>query len=130
MSEDECYPVHDDPVVQLLAVMARSLREWPPKPQAEGEWDPSPFLPGGSRYIPKLMIYGTPVSPVSFIPFSDPEEIAARERAEAARKALAVLRGPVRVNPGPALAGQPCASCVLPPPVRLLPLGFPFPPGA
>jgi hypothetical protein len=85
------YPVHDDPVVQLLSVMARALREWPPEPQPEGEWDPSPFLPGGSRYIPKLTTYGTYCSPPSFIPFSTPEELAA-ERDEAAAKVLAVLQ--------------------------------------
>jgi hypothetical protein len=79
---------------------------------------PEPLSPGFSTWLP----------PMPFIPFDDPEETAARERKEAAEKVLAVLRGTARGNSGSGLAAPPCASCVLLPPLSLLPLGFPFPP--
>ncbi len=85
---EEILRASDDRDAELLTVMTRSLRDWPPKPQAAGEWDPAPFLPGGSRYIPKLMTYGTPVSPTSFIPFKTDRE----SRDEAAAKVLAILQ--------------------------------------
>jgi len=92
-------------------------------------------LPSGmvvSLAVPEFRAaYGMPVSLAKFIPIRSPEEIAAEERREAAGKALAVLRAAVRKpRPGRArrLEAQPCASCVLGAPLRLLPLAFPLAP--
>lgn len=87
--------VHDEEIraaLGALGAVSGTLRDWPPDVGPPAEWDSSRYLPGGDRYIPKLMIYGTPVSLTSFIPMTDPEEIARRERETAAGKALAVLR--------------------------------------
>jgi hypothetical protein len=62
-----------DPVVRALEVLARTLASWEPGGDPDGEWDPSRYLPGGDRHIPKVMIYGTAVTPTPFIPFGDPE---------------------------------------------------------
>lgn len=72
----------------------------------------------------RLPLYGTPVMATSFIPFDDPEEVAGHERADGARKALAVL---LAAAPDSYSPGSPCPSCVLAAP-RLPPLGFPLAP--
>jgi hypothetical protein len=111
MGRGDGLAVSDDPVVRLLEVMARTLRDWPPDAGAPEEWDASRYLPGGDRYIPKLVIYGTPISPVPFLPIRSAEEIAAGERREAAGKVLTVLREAApRSRPGRVrrLKAKPC----------------------
>lgn len=87
------------------------------------------YTPSGMVFtIPfpeRLVTYGTYCAPTSFIPFDDPEEVAERERAEGARKALEVLRGarPDRYSPA-----WSCPSCLLVAPRDLPPLGFPLAP--
>ena len=77
-----------DPAVQLMEVIAKILRDWPPEPPPPGEWDPAPFRPGGGRYIPKMMTYGTAVIPARTIPLKTDAQL----REEAAAKVLAVFR--------------------------------------
>jgi hypothetical protein len=73
----------------------------------------------------RLVTYGTYCAPTSFIPFDDPEEVAERERAEGAGRALDVLR---TARPGGYSAAWSCPSCLLAAPRDLLPLGFPLEP--
>lgn len=84
-----------DPVIQALDAVSRTLLDLAARvvPPGEGEWDAPRYRPGGDRYVSRFqLIYRTPVLPTTYIPFDDPEEDAARERAEGARMALAVLR--------------------------------------
>ncbi len=88
-------------------------------------------LPSGAVFtelVENALIYGTFVMPTSFIPFDDPEEIAANDRREAARKALSVLREAPPPEPVPTFAGQPCPTCTFKRVPRVLPPAFPLPP--
>ena len=112
----------NDPVIGALDAVSGTLRDWPPDAGPPAEWDASRYLPGGDRYIPKLVIYGTPVSPTSFILFESEETLAEWDRANRARIALETLRSepPGDYSPAPS-----CPSCVLGACRRLPPLGFP-----